>query len=159
MPAVYFDLQSKRIPNKWIVLASSINLVLLCLEKEQRGCVLFLVRFLLPIVLLYAVYIIGGLGAGDIKLFAVISTTMEAHQTISVILCSFFIGAAYGLLRWISEKKLFSKIREGIFYGKQYFFYRQKTACIQRLQEGETIHFSLCILCAYIGVLLKEGIW
>lgn len=140
--AVAIDYRSWCVPNKFIVLCSITSMYLLWTEMGVWGCPAFICRFLWPIVLLYPVYLVKGIGAGDIKLLAVVSTTMISQKMIGLILCSFIIGAVFGLLRWIKNRRLC-------------LFYKQKSANYQTTK----IHFTLCILCAFIECLIKEEIF
>ena len=95
--AVLLDLKTWRIPNSYIVSCSITAVFLLMREMGVWGCFIFLGRFLWPILLLYGVYLMGGLGAGDIKLLGVISTLMSSRIIIRLIVMSMVIGAAYGV--------------------------------------------------------------
>ena len=135
------DLRTYRVPNSFIVLCSITGMYLLWLEMGMWGTITFLYRFLWPIALLYIIYLIGGLGAGDIKLLAVVSTAMTSQNMMWLIMCSLCIGAAYGLFRLIKSRQLC-------------LFYMRKSANYHTTK----IHFTVCILFAFVGCLCKEGI-
>lgn len=87
----------------------------------------------------YPIYLIKGLGAGDIKLFCVISCFMTSQEVIKVVIVSLIVGSAIGIIIIIKSKKWLSlwnelKEKKKITYTK--------------------IHFSIPI---FISVLLQIG--
>jgi prepilin peptidase CpaA len=82
-----------------------------------------LIRAALTLILLIPVYKIGGLGAGDIKLFAVVALFLSNEEMITAIVIAFVIGAILGIFK-IALKKSF----------------------------GQTIHFALPILISVLLV-------
>ena len=71
MAAVYTDYRQNRIPN-WIIVFGIVSGLLISFIHNGIGQMCEgLLGMILPVVLLYPVFMIGGLGAGDIKLFAV----------------------------------------------------------------------------------------
>ena len=72
--AVYTDYRQNRIPN-WIIIFGLISGCFISYMYGGIGMLLEgLLGMVLPIVLLYPVFVIGGMGAGDLKLFAVVGS-------------------------------------------------------------------------------------
>lgn len=66
---------------------------------------------LVPFVLLYPVFKLGGLGAGDIKLLAVVGSYLSYQKSISCLIASVLIGGIYALWKLCKgEKKLHMSI-------------------------------------------------
>ena len=82
--AVCTDLKTMRVPNGLIVLGVLAGAMLSSMGIRSGGVILFLIRLVLPVVILYPVYLIRGLGAGDIKLIAALSTIMGADLALSL---------------------------------------------------------------------------
>ena len=156
--AVLLDLKTRRVPNSYIILCSITGIYALWEEMGVWGCATFLLRYIWPIILLYGVYLIGGLGAGDVKLLGVISTLVEGRVMIRLILGSIVIGAMYGLLRLIKGRQLIQFCRNLWNQGCSFLIHKQKFAFIQWTKTGEKVHFTVCILMAYIGCICKEGV-
>ena len=154
---VLLDLKTWRIPNSYIVSCSITAVFLLMREMGVWGCFIFLGRFLWPILLLYGVYLMGGLGAGDIKLLGVISTLMSSRIIIRLIVMSMVIGAAYGVFRWIKSGQLMLRCREICYQGFRCFHHEEKIHFYALEQGEEEIHFAVCIFIAYIFCICKEG--
>lgn len=156
--AVLLDLRTWRVPNSYIILCSITGLYALWKEMGVWGCATFLLRFTWPILLLYGVYLMGGLGAGDIKLLAVISAMMESRVMIRLIMGSIVIGASYGLLRLVKGGQLIQRCRKLWYQGYGCLFHKQNFAFFQWWKTGERIHFTVCIFMAYLWCLCKEGV-
>lgn len=100
----------------------------------------------------------GGLGAGDVKLFGVISTLVESRCMIRLIIISIIIGAAYGLFRLVKNGQLIKGCRCLLYQGIGGLFHKQKFAIFQQMKTGEGIHFTVCILMGCIWCICKEGV-
>lgn len=157
--AMILDVRTWRIPNSFIVLCSITASYLLVSEMGVWGCAYFAGRFLLTVVCLYPVYLVGGIGAGDIKLFGVMSTLMTLKDILWVIIVSIVMGVSVGILRWIKRKQLISKGGQLAALGKKCIIDRQVSAVFQKAKQGEKIHFAICIFGAYLGWICKEGVW
>lgn len=153
------DIRTWRVPNSYIVLCSITAIYLLYNQMGAWGCVCFLGRFLLTVGFLFPIYLVGGLGAGDIKLFGVISALMGVRDALWLIIVSIVIGASMGVLRWIRKKQLVSKGSHLVALGKKCFIDRQISAVFQNAKQGEKIHFTVCIFIAYVGWMCKEGVF
>ncbi len=117
--AVWMDLKTWRISNRLILLGLMMGLSFRIVSDGWFGIVIFLGHIILPVILLFILYHIRGLGAGDIKLFSMISGFLGWTDLGLIVIYSFFIGAALGL------PKLLAKGR------------------------GSKIHFSIAIILAY----------
>lgn len=97
--AVYFDLKTDKVPNELIVLGYLIGaLTQIHAPPDVRQ---FIVSVVWPIALLYPLFLIRGLGAGDIKLFSVLSVFYSPAILMQIMIFSLFIGAAVCFCNWI----------------------------------------------------------
>jgi prepilin peptidase CpaA len=115
--AVFFDLRERRIPNK--VTASGLLLGLLLgafLEGGFPGTALW--GALLALLVAFPLFALGGLGAGDVKLFAVVGSFVGAGQLLAVIMYGLLAG---GILAFVNI------IRRGAFWAT---FWNMKELCI-----------------------------
>lgn len=155
--AVCSDLRSMRVPNR-LIAAGILLGVLLRLTGSGTEDVLHIIADLVsPVLLLYPVYLVRGLGAGDVKLFAFVSVTVGFRLTLQIIIYSFIIGSAIGIGRWILRGQMryrLNNIRYGI---RDVLFYKQGSAYFSTM-EKEKLHFTVCILLAAAGCMVKEGV-
>ena len=104
------------------------------------------------ILLLYPLFRIGGIGAGDIKLLSAVGCFLTVKETVACLVLSFFAGAVLSLLKMAAERNFLRRMRYLLSYvhavagSGKWKRYGQ--------EEGGKIHFALPIL---LGVLLYKG--
>ena len=122
-----------KISNRLIVCGLIWGLVLKIWGNGYVGILYFILNITIPVVLLYLLFQMRALGAGDIKLFSVVGSFITTEQLIKVMLYSFVIAAILGV-------------------GKVLYLHLG-----HRKQGGEKltkIHFSIAIL---LAVILTKG--
>lgn len=155
------DARTGRISNRLIFTGYVQGIIVCIFINGPGGIVNYLVRIGWPIAILYFLFLVRGLGAGDIKLFSVISGFLTGDVTISVIILSIVIGAGISCRRILKEQD----IQERLYNLKDYI-----VSCVsqKRVSEFSTldkesshIHFAVCIMFGYIftifGRLIFEG--
>ena len=100
--------------------------------------------------LLYLLYLMRVLGAGDIKLFSVIGSFFNFKEMQICILVAFLAGALWSLVRLVHEKTLFLRLEEAIIYFFELASGERK-AYVSSGGERSKIHFATCIS---VGALL-----
>jgi len=105
--AVITDYKYYKIPNTlnlWgLISAIYLNLFLL----GQYNLYSIAIGFVVPFFILYPVFMIGGIGAGDIKLLCVIGTVLGMKSIVIFTAFCFMIAGIIGIL------KLFSSVNRG----------------------------------------------
>ncbi|MGN0140937.1 MAG: prepilin peptidase [Roseburia sp.] len=129
--AVVTDCQSGKISNRLIALGLATGLMFRILGEGYIGIVHFLVNTSVPVILLFILFQMRALGAGDIKLFSVIGSFVTIRQLCYVVAASFIVGAVIGAGK-LAYQKLFLRICRG-----------KKTI----------IHFSIPILIGYLFIV------
>ena len=124
--AVAADFREMRISNRLIASGLMMGLALRILGEGGAGIVHFLVNISIPVILLFLLFQLRVIGAGDIKLFSVAGGFLSMRQLLYVILAAFVTAAVIGL----------GKRMAGIFGN-------QRTL----------IHFSAMILIGYFIVV------
>ena len=125
--AVYFDLTREKVPNRLIItgyIAGAIFNI-----HAPPDIIHYLISIIWPILLLYPLFLIRGLGAGDIKLFSVLSIFTSSAVLIQVMILSLFVGTGVFALRWLA------------------------CSCRTGKQPPAYIHYTLAILAAYVITL------
>ena len=169
MAAVYTDYKQNRIPN-WMIVFGVISGFIISFIHGGLGMLLEgLLGIVLPVVLLYPVFMIGGMGAGDLKLFAVAGSYLGIKGITFSFVSAFLIGAAISLVKML----FFHNFKERFYYFFSYtadLFLKGKwklyeTSEGQALMENEgdeksfnfpkyKIHFALPI---FLGVAIYIG--
>lgn len=108
--AVYTDIKEGKIKNQWMLMGMVCGLVAAFAGNGVAG-VLESIRMAGIILLaLFILFLIKGLGAGDIKLFCVLALFFP-DEIVKIVMASFFIGAALGIgkmvFRWIRKEPFY----------------------------------------------------
>ncbi len=109
--AVRMDLRSYKISNHLILIGIITGFLFDVYEYGQAGISLWLPGILLPVILLFPLFIIKALGAGDIKLFSVIGSFYGAAYVLKSIAAAFILGAVMSLIYLIKYKMVFYRFR------------------------------------------------
>ena len=130
--ATFFDLRTGKVPNQLIVAGYLIGgIVRIHSIQDAIGCAGTAV---LTIAILYPLFLIKGLGAGDIKLFSALSVYCPPVFLAEVMVGSLFVGA--GIAVW---RLLLQKIK-------------------RRDLETHYLHYTVCILAAFVMELLRVNL-
>ena len=109
------DVISLRIPN-WVTLPGlAVGLFYFSLTRGYEGFLFSLIGALTGLGLLIIPYIIGGTGAGDVKLMGAVGSFLGAQGVFIVFILSYILGGAYALFLLASKGLLFSAFKR---YGK-----------------------------------------
>ncbi len=111
------DLKTDRIPNGFILLGMITGIAGGVLSG--RGLSDILASMLPAFLLMYPLYMIGALGAGDVKLFVMIGSFQRVGDFFPILAGAFVIGAGFSLVKLAVEKNgrerfryFFSYLRE-----------------------------------------------
>lgn len=138
LAAVFTDYRYGKIPN-WMILFGIISGlfisfmnegILFCLEKV--GAVF------IPVLFLYPLFLIEGIGAGDIKLFSVVGSFLGIKGVFISLIFAFVVGAIISILKLIKVQI----IKKDIFHRKSIIFPKNK------------IHFAIAV---FLGVMIYIG--
>ncbi|MBD5453055.1 MAG: prepilin peptidase [Lachnospiraceae bacterium] len=154
------DFKRDRIYNGWILFGILAGLFFQMQEGGWYGVCNAVIPMLIPFVLLYPIYKIGALGAGDIKLFMASGSFLTTEQFVHVIIVSFIIAALFSLMKMISERNAKERMRYLLSYllemckTREWNLYEE--TCIQNTHayKSNKIHFALPIC---ISVMLELG--
>ncbi len=122
--AVVTDLWRHKIYNCWVLCGLLTGLALAGATENSAGLIRGLVSMLLALFLLFPVYLIGGIGAGDVKLFAAAAVNLTPEEVLLGILLSFLIGAVFSVVRILRTGSL----------------------------RGQTIHFAIPVLISVLFI-------
>ncbi|MBR5578794.1 MAG: prepilin peptidase [Lachnospiraceae bacterium] len=130
LAAVYEDYRKGIIPNKLIILGFILGIIRLIIGKEIGELLLYLPGILIPILLFYPIFKIGGIGGGDLKLFSMMGIYLSFWQLIYSILLTFIIAAFLSWFQMILNHNfkqrisyLFSYIQQIIKSGTIHYYY------------------------------------
>lgn len=98
MLSVIWDFRTYRIPNRFIGIGFLAGIVSSVLLKGWNGLGEAVLGSMIPFFLLFLLYRLHSLGAGDIKLFCVVGS-FTGYHILSIILYSFLAGGILAVIR------------------------------------------------------------
>ncbi|MCI8448261.1 MAG: hypothetical protein HFH30_07670 [Eubacterium sp.] len=149
------DIRTGKISNRLIGLGLFLGYIFNLIEYGWNGSFYFLIRISVPVLLFYLLFLMRALGAGDIKLFSVISSCIGLKGVLDIIIYSFLTGAVLSLIVLIHNKNLYSRIAYLSEYVKR-ALYTKSIAKYDYKSDGNQnyIHFSIAIFTGFIIYLI-----
>ncbi len=126
MVAAVLDFHTGRIPNRFILISLFSGIIYQIQEQGIQALPAVVLGIIFPIILLFPIFIIKGLGAGDVKLIAVIGgfLSIEEYQAILyLIIVSILIAAVQSIILICVYRKYQSTIHFSIPILLSTFFY------------------------------------
>lgn len=145
-----FDLREHRIPNWWVFGMAGLGMGLLWWLDLGQG---FFWRCLLVVVLFFPLFYCRMIGAGDIKLMALICGFLGFVNGSFAILAGFLIGAAMALVKLLVQRSLIRRLNYLYAYFKRMILTKEVIAYHSPSRDGyeHTIPFGLCL---FLGTLI-----
>ena len=114
--AVVMDFGNGRISNRLIVSGLIWGLAFRLLGEGSAGAVHFLMNISIPVILLFLLFSLHIMGAGDIKLFSIAGGFLTLTQLCYLIPAAFVVGAVIG-----AGKIVYKKLTVGYAIGTKTF--------------------------------------
>jgi prepilin peptidase CpaA len=156
LAAVVTDIRFRRISNRLILAGLGMGLLFQIWESGARGFFLFLLQMFFPVIVLYLLFLMHALGAGDIKLFSVVGSIWNLKVVVGCMLFSFVAGAVISLGKLLYHKNLKTRLQYFCRY-LQLSIGTKTLGIYDRDISGKekVIHFSFAIL---IGFFITVGV-
>lgn len=146
------DFATGKVSNQFIIIGLVLGFILQIILKGKSGIIPCIVGTIVPILVLMLVFMIGGIGAGDIKLFSVIGVFIGYQGVFTCIIASFVIGAFISIGKILINHN-FLVCFNNIIRSFSQLYYSQ-TLPVYKREKSNTIHFTLPIL---ISVIFYTG--
>lgn len=157
--AAVWDLWKKKIPNPIILAGFILGLVRILPGQDAKSVLDHFVGILLPLLICAPLYLMGTLGAGDIKLFSLAGCFLSAWETLHCIFLSFILAGIISLVFMVKKKLLISRLE----YAGRYLLDCLKSSRLkayyppgekgQRMRENSSISFALPIFISTLIIL------
>lgn len=158
--AAVWDFYTGKIPNIFIFIGYCYGMIRLMSVGE---IIRFIPGILFPLMVLFPLYKIGVMGAGDIKLFSVLGFYFPFMEVLFCIFMAFLLGAFASVISFVRYENfvermtyLFSYLKDCICRGHfRYYYLDSKGKTISGSGYNKSkIHFASPI---FISVLLHVG--
>lgn len=151
IPIVFCDIKYHKIPNKLIILGMVSSCVGRLWEKGFIGLGMSLGCMLIPFLLLFPLFVMRMIGAGDIKLFCMLAFMMTPEQIIYLLFYACLIGGIWAVIKMIRNKSFISRFLYLKNYVARSVMLGEKEKYFSK-EEGyrDTISFALPIGLSYL---------
>lgn len=151
-----YDLRTYKVSNKLILVGLIFGLVLQVSRYQAWGVLYFLAGALVPILLLFLLFLGNVLGAGDIKLFSVIGGSLGVVLGVRCIWYSFVAGAILAVFLLIIRRNFLQRFRYFIRYLKRCLINKTlETYCDKKERGASTFHFTIAIFAGFLCLGMK----
>lgn len=137
--AAFFDVKEKRIPNFLTFPVMLIGLILNIIMNGLNGIMFSFFGFIVGLAIFFIPFVLGLMGAGDVKLMAAIGALMGWRFTVLSILFSAIAGIIVVFVYLIYKKKLFSYFRKYFIFIVEtilnYIYFSDKNIVGNKLKE------------------------
>lgn len=154
--ACYFDYRYRKIPNLLLGIMLVHGLAVSFGAQEWQGVLFFLLQALLLLGLLYPLFKLGMLGAGDVKLFGICAGYFSYDRIVYFLFVSMLLAAIVSLFKLIIEQNA----SERFAYLGDYFWEVMRTGQWQLYADNRKDDCSTAIPLAgpvLVSVLLYIG--
>ncbi len=154
---IFMDWRFYRIPNACIVIGIMAGLILRSVTYPVIELIELLGTVVVVFLFLYPFYLLGALGAGDVKLFIMVACYIKGEQLMRYLLVTMLLAAVISILKMVlyeeSRARLFymgKYVRKVVMTGAmdEYQVDKKQRNCIIRLSIPAFI--SLLLLCTGI---------
>lgn len=158
--SVIMDFKHDRIPNGIIASGLVIGLFSRFMENGWQGILSAGVVMLISFCILYPLFRIGGIGAGDVKLLLMTGSFFSADAQLHIMMFSFIIGALLSIEKMISEDNFKERIQYLLSYlmdvlrTGQWKLYGENLCTDSHKYKSNKIHFALPV---FFSVMLGLG--
>lgn len=152
--AVVQDFKSMKISNRLILTGLLLSLAFGFILNGMSRIPYILLNIAFPVIVLYLLYLLGILGAGDIKLFSIIGGFTNLRTLTNCMVAAFAAGAVIGIIVMLRNHNLQFSLFKGLQYVKGLFLGNVSSYRKTMAEEKNLMHFSLAIL---IGFLVATG--
>lgn len=155
--AVFTDWRFYRIPNLSIVIGITAGLYITYMSYSASGILESLVSMFFTFMAFYPFYLIGGIGAGDVKLFMMVCCYIRGNRLLYYMLVTMLLAAIMSGVKMI----VFAESRERLFYLARYLRKAVLTGAIDEYRIDKTqkkcvirlsIPASISLLFMFIGI-------
>ena len=150
--AVIMDFTSMRVSNRLILLGLGVSFLLRIWGNGVESVVWYLSDIAFPVILLYLLYLMGAVGAGDVKLLSVVGGFLKFRLLIEVVVVAFVVAALVFFTQICLQRQLLKKLSGLVIVVRNVGMGVTKPGELAGL--GERKHFTWAILAAVFIVEL-----
>ena len=146
------DFITRKIPNIYVMIAAVMGLVVtfppgahISLESAFMGCILGLALFLPP-------FLMGAMGAADVKVFAVTGLYLGPFEIVSAFIYTLLSGGVLALIYWV-----YAKVNGFRIAGWRLFHSKKNESQILKREASNQVTLPY-VVAIFLGVLITNFI-
>lgn len=156
--SMFMDVKWEKVFNCWIAFGVVCSLGICLVSGHGADILEGIAGMLLPIVILFPLFLGKMLGTGDIKVFAVLGSVMGCRQILICMMGSFLIGAVIAVPVLLFR----CSVKERFAYFFTYLSHVLTTKTFPPYlapgKHPENIHFTIPIFCSVLLLSIKGGV-
>lgn len=150
----FFDVKEHRIPNWWIFLGIITGILPGFFEMEPLEGIGFLLRFVFVTAVFFIFFICRMIGAGDIKLAALICGYLGVQAGALAIGLGFLIGAFFSLIKMTAKGTLIKRLSCLLTYIRCVLHTGKLTVYYDPVRDGYDAVIPLG-MCLFLGTMVS----
>ncbi len=123
--SLYTDLKYTSIPNKICLGGVAAGIVYQSYTNAFQGFILAIIGAAVGFGFMFILYLLGALGAGDVKLFAAIGAIMGIEFTLYTMMYSIVFAGCIGVIVLVCRKDGFDRIKNVLFTLVQFLCFKR----------------------------------
>lgn len=141
--AVYTDVKYEKIYNGLIAVGFMGIIIKLVVDFSWQHLYYTMAGVVLPVVCLFPLFYFRMMGAGDIKLLAVIGGFLEFKGILNCLILSVFIGAVIAVYKMYRHNLFHERFAYFSYYMKNYLKTKDTVPYYSNLSGNAKIHFAI----------------
>lgn len=156
----WYDMREQRIPNWWCICGCMggvcLTWILALPEEKVWQALLYLIRIGTVMAVWFPLFRLRMIGAGDIKLMALMAGYLGFLTGAYAVLYGFFIGAVLAFLKMLICRNLHQRLMYFFAYIRRLFLTNELVPYYQASRDGKeaVIPLGVCLLGGYVWYLL-----
>ena len=145
-----FDVLTRKVPNLFIGIAAVIGFAIALLPNSEISIAFAAMGFILGLALFLPPFLIGAMGAADVKVFAVTGLYLGPSEIFSAFIYTLLSGGVLALVYWVYAKV------NGLRIAGWRLFHSQKNesqGCHRETSHQVTLPYVVAI---FLGVLITN---
>lgn len=159
--AVITDIRSYKIPNKYILTGFISGMGIRYFQEGFQGLFTALFFMVIIFIFLFPFFLMHGIGAGDIKLFCMMTAYLNKNIILECFLLTFTIASVMSIVKMLWQGTLLLKIKKILYYLEAVALtqsYREYEDKEYMKDKKNSIRMSLPAIISVMFIMVKNEI-
>lgn len=141
------DMMQYRIPNWCVIPGMAVGLIL-AWQQGAVGLLSAVMQSMAVFMIFYPFYLLGGMGAGDVKLFMLLACYLDRTQLIMCIAVAMLLAGLAALIRILVNRECREHVKEMFLFLRKVMLTGAVTDTIPSVTRAATVRLALPVLCS-----------